>query len=120
MSGKQFDNGEKERLGEKLDAMNKRLGRETKQQNLQGDAEAGKPGLGKGMQMSSEFVAAILVGLAIGFGIDWLIGTKPWMMIIFLMLGFVAGVLNVLRSAGQMSGPYELKGSDKKGPDNTK
>ena len=50
--------------------------------------------------MSSEFVAGVLVGAAIGWAIDYFAGTSPWGMIIFLLLGFCAGILNVLRSAG--------------------
>lgn len=56
-------------------------------------------------RLSTEFVSAIVVGLAIGFGLDWLAGTTPWFMIVFLLLGFAAGVLNVLRSAGLIQTP---------------
>jgi ATP synthase protein I len=73
----------------------------------QADARAARPGradAGAGMaaalRLSSEFVAAILVGAAIGWLIDGLAGTTPWGMIVFLLLGFCAGILNVLRSAG--------------------
>src|SRR5690606_41495900 len=71
------------------------------------DAEAARPermGSGAGMaaalRLSSEFVAAILVGAAIGWLIDRFAGPTPWGLIIFLLLGFCARVLNVLRSAG--------------------
>lgn len=59
-------------------------------------------GYGQAMRLSSEFIAAVLVGCLIGWGFDILLGTKPWGLIVFLLLGFVAGVLNVLRSAGLM------------------
>ncbi len=52
------------------------------------------------VKLSSEFVSAILVGVFLGWGLDWLAGTWPWGMVIFLMLGFAAGVMNVLRSSG--------------------
>ncbi len=74
------------------------------------DAEAARPermGSGAGMaaalRLSSEFVAAILVGAAIGWLIDGLAGTSPWGMIVLLLLGFCAGIMNVLRSAGLMA-----------------
>lgn len=50
--------------------------------------------------------------------LDRLIGTSPWGMIIFLLLGFGAGVLNVMRSAGVVAQPgpdardKRSKGSD--------
>ena len=54
-------------------------------------------------RLASEFVAGILVGAAIGWGLDALAGTSPWGMIGFLLLGFVAGVVNVIRSAEKMA-----------------
>ncbi|WP_336057700.1 AtpZ/AtpI family protein [Nitratireductor sp. CH_MIT9313-5] len=57
-------------------------------------------GMGNALRLSSEFVAGVLVGAAIGWFIDEFAGTSPWGLIIFLLLGFGAGVLNVLRSAG--------------------
>lgn len=57
-------------------------------------------GYGQALKLSSEFVAGIVVGVGIGWLIDTMAGTSPWGLIIFLLLGFAAGVLNVLRSAG--------------------
>lgn len=66
-------------------------------------------GLARALRLSSEFVAGILVGTGIGWFLDRLLGTSPWGMIVFLMLGFAAGVLNVLRAAG-LSGPASPPG----------
>jgi len=60
-------------------------------------------GFSLGIRLASEFVAAIVVGAAIGWGLDKLAGTTPWGMIGFLLLGFAAGVLNVMRSAEKMA-----------------
>ncbi|HQZ12115.1 MAG TPA: AtpZ/AtpI family protein [Devosia sp.] len=60
-------------------------------------------GLGRGFRLGSEFVAAVVVGAALGWGIDRLFGTTPWGMIILLLLGFAAGVLNVVRAAAEMN-----------------
>lgn len=57
-------------------------------------------GFGQALKLSSEFIAGIVVGVGIGWFVDRLLGTSPWGLIVFLMLGFGAGVLNVLRSAG--------------------
>jgi ATP synthase protein I len=61
-------------------------------------------------RLSSLFVAAILVGAALGWGLDWAAGTSPWGLITLLLLGFCAGVLNVVREAGRppASGPGNL------------
>ena len=64
-------------------------------------------GFGAALKMSSEFVAGILVGAGLGYLLDLLAGTTPWGLIVFLFLGFAAGVLNVLRSAGRVAQPAE-------------
>jgi ATP synthase protein I len=67
----------------------------------QGDSKAGgATGYGQAFKLSSEFIAGIAVGLGIGWLVDRLAGTSPWGLIVFLLLGFGAGILNVLRSAG--------------------
>ncbi|MER8734429.1 AtpZ/AtpI family protein [Mesorhizobium sp. M1227] len=68
------------------------------------DAKAGSAaGYGQALKLSSEFIAGIVVGAGIGWIIDRLAGTTPWGLIVFLLLGFGAGVLNVMRSAGLMA-----------------
>lgn len=64
-----------------------------------GATEGGR-GQGLAMRLAAEFVAGILVGGAIGWFFDRWLGTSPWGLIVFVLLGFTAGVLNALRSAG--------------------
>lgn len=45
-------------------------------------------------------VAGVVVGAGIGWGFDRLLSTSPFGFIVFLLLGFVAGVVNVVRTAG--------------------
>ncbi len=59
--------------------------------------------LGLAFRVSVELVSAVAVGLAIGWGIDWVLGSRPWAMIVFIILGFIAGVMNVYRVASGMS-----------------
>jgi ATP synthase protein I len=66
---------------------------------------SGGTGFANALRLSSEFIAGVLVGAGIGYLIDRFAGTAPWGMIVFLLLGFVAGVLNVLRSAGLVAEP---------------
>jgi ATP synthase protein I len=56
--------------------------------------------LARGFRLSTELVAGVLVGAFIGWLIDKLLGISPWGLIVFLLLGFAAGVLNVMRAAG--------------------
>jgi ATP synthase protein I len=56
--------------------------------------------IARGFRLSTELVAGVLVGAAVGWLIDRWLGISPWGMIVFLLLGFAAGVLNVMRAAG--------------------
>jgi ATP synthase protein I len=60
-------------------------------------------GYGQALRLSSEFIAGVAVGAGLGWFVDWLAGTSPWGLIVFLLLGFGAGVLNILRSAGMVA-----------------
>ena len=52
---------------------------------------------GIGLRVGIEMVSALLVGLAIGWGLDWVFGTRPILLAVFVLLGGAAGVLNVWR-----------------------
>lgn len=80
----------------------------------------GKTSYAKAFQLSTEFVAAIFVGTLLGYLLDRFLGTTPWGMIVFLLLGFVAGVLNVMRSAGviaenRVADPHDKGNNDADG-----
>jgi ATP synthase protein I len=91
-----------------LSARLQRLGERLRQQNPdrpsdndpRRDASSDTSALARGLRLSAEFAAGILVGAAIGWLIDRWLGTSPWGMIVLLLFGFVAGVLNMMRAAG--------------------
>lgn len=61
---------------------------------------AGSSAIARGFRLSTELVAGALVGAAIGWLLDRWLRISPWGMIVFLLLGFAAGVFNVMRAAG--------------------
>ncbi|MEP6840144.1 MAG: AtpZ/AtpI family protein [Bradyrhizobium sp.] len=69
-----------------------------------GDTAARASAMALGFRLSSELIAGVVVGAAIGWGFDRLLSTSPFGFIVFVLLGFVAGVVNVVRSAGAGSG----------------
>lgn len=78
-------------------------------------SESNSAGYAQAMKLSSEFIAGVLVGAGIGWVADQWLGTAPFGLIIFLLLGFAAGVLNVLRSAGVVEQPQVGIRRDKDG-----
>ncbi len=60
-------------------------------------------GLSRGFRLASEFAAAIIVGAGLGYLIDMVLPTRPWAMVVLLLLGFAAGVLNVVRATREMN-----------------
>ena len=58
--------------------------------------------LGKALKISTELVAAVVVGSTIGFLLDNWFDTKPILTICFFFMGVAAGILNVFKSAKKM------------------
>lgn len=64
-------------------------------------------GLAFALRIAVELVATLAVGLAIGWALDRWLGTRPWGLVVFFLLGAAAGILNVYRAvggSGMMSG----------------
>jgi len=74
------------------------------------DAELRGRGMAYGMRMAAELVAAVIVGGAIGWSLDWVLGSRPWLFLLFFLLGFVAGVMNVMRAYDRMQSEFAAKG----------
>ncbi|MEZ5648451.1 MAG: AtpZ/AtpI family protein [Alphaproteobacteria bacterium] len=54
-------------------------------------------GMGIGLRIAVELLSAVVVGTLIGLGLDRWLGTRPWLLILFFLLGSMAGFLNVIR-----------------------
>jgi ATP synthase protein I len=65
-----------------------------------GNSSARASAMALGFRLSSELIAGVLVGALMGWGFDRLLSTSPFGLIVFVLLGFTAGVVNVVRSAG--------------------
>jgi ATP synthase protein I len=89
-----------------LSARLRRLGERLGQHDRPSDSEpdrgptADPSAIARGFRLSTELVAGVLIGAGIGWLLDRWLGISPWGMIVFLLLGFAAGVLNVMRVAG--------------------
>lgn len=72
--------------------------RESEGEPVEGPARPPLSGIGLAFRVGVELVAAIAVGVGLGLLVDRWLGTKPWGMAVFFVLGSAAGVLNVYRA----------------------
>jgi ATP synthase protein I len=102
--------GDLARLGERID----RLRGQTAEQKSTADAAEGKA-LGQGWRIAIELVAAAALCGAVGWLIDLWLGSRPWATIVLLVLGFVAGIRNAIRTANRMEADYLSREAGKRG-----
>lgn len=67
-------------------------------------APKGDSGMSLAMRAGSEFISAIIVGAGLGWALDRLLGTNPFLLILFFFLGVAAGVWNVIRQTSPKGG----------------
>jgi ATP synthase protein I len=104
------------RLSEQID----RARAERLRQEASGRGGPPRGALGLGLRMATELAAALIVGLALGWVVDRVFGTRPWALIIFFFLGVAAGMVNVFRSArgvGSPTTPRPTRNDDRPGQD---
>ena len=113
MTDTRGDKGDREKLPDDEAALSARLQRlgdrlataNRPSENVTGPRSAADASaIARGFRLSTELVAGVLVGALIGWLLDRWLGISPWGMIVFLLLGFAAGVLNVVRAAGVVRG----------------
>ena len=55
--------------------------------------------MGQGLRIAVDLVVGVAFGGFVGWWLDRYFGTAPWLMVVLLILGFVAGMMNVIRTA---------------------
>ena len=88
---------------EKLRDLEDRIARARAEKTRQ---PAALKGIGQGeaaWRMVIELVTGMALGLSMGYGLDLLLGTQPVMMVIFVLLGFAAGIRTMLRTASELT-----------------
>jgi ATP synthase protein I len=94
-----------DRLSKRLRDLSERISAESVEQAPPKAPDAGDQGSRYGIvfRLASEFVAAVLVGAGLGWLLDRFAGTSPFGLIILLLLGFGAGILNMARTSQRMA-----------------
>lgn len=93
-----------DRLKQRLRELEQKLEHGNGERETMSDEERGRRGsaLGKAFRLSTELVAGVFVGGFIGWLLDRWLGTLPLFLVVFLLLGIAAGLLNAVREARKM------------------
>ena len=87
----------------RLQALEQRLARA--KASAPGKAQSKGAGFSQGelaWRMVIELVTGMVLGLAIGFGLDLVFGTRPIFLVIFALFGFAAGIRVMMGTAKQL------------------
>lgn len=71
---------------------------ESRRAGAKGSRDERGQGMGLAVKIGTELVAGVLVGVGIGWMLDRWLGTKPWLMVVFFVLGAAAGFVGVIRT----------------------
>ena len=95
----------------RLDSLEQRLERAQRIEAKRTFKAQPDPAHRAGQLVLSHLVGAPLGGGLIGWGLDQLLGTRPWLLLAMLFLGFGVGVRNVLRLSKTPPGPPPRTGA---------
>jgi ATP synthase protein I len=99
--------GEKVQIERRLSDLGEKLGKAGVPQQAQSPAGAGVDeargrALGMGFGIAAQLVAGVGIGGLFGYSLDRWLATAPWLMALFLVFGFAAGLMSVIRTAREM------------------
>ena len=90
-------------LGQRLDKASGNATATTAAKAETAEAQAARSrAMGLGFSIAAQLVAGVLIGGVMGYYLDRWLGSAPWLMVLFLMFGFAAGLMNVIRTAREM------------------
>jgi ATP synthase protein I len=64
-------------------------------------------------RMVIELVAGIAIGFGFGYGLDWLFGTMPIFLVLFIGFGLAAGIRTMMRTAEEVQKMHMAQASEK-------
>jgi len=83
--------------------------RQASETRMRDGGEGGGSELGVAWRIGIELVSALIVGVGIGYLLDRWLGTRPWLLVVFFVLGSAAGLLNVFRATKGLGGAVGYK-----------
>ncbi len=95
MSGKQGDDGGS--FEDRLAVARRKQGLDAPPPAAGGPAKGGMSAMGIGLRVGVELVSPLVVAIAIGWWLDSFFHTRPFLLMLFVLLGGAAGLMNVWR-----------------------
>jgi len=92
-----------EELGQKLNALKAQRAKV----EVPAAQQQSRSDFGAAFKFAAELVVGVVVGGGLGWALDKQFGTAPWLMIVLVILGFAAGLLNVVRAAQEAQAKNE-------------
>ena len=89
----------------RLESLDERLDRLQQAEARKARASQVDPNMRVAQVVIGYLIGGPLGGGLLGWGLDSLFGTKPWLTLLMLFLGFGVGIRNVLRISKTMPGP---------------
>jgi ATP synthase protein I len=88
---------------QRLTELERELQRARGRRETKPEPESRQSQLGIAFRLVTELVAAVIVGGAVGWALDRVLGTSPILLILMFFAGVAAGFRNVLRAAREMN-----------------
>jgi len=109
---------EREEFRKRASDLGRRLGEAKARRGPLPEERARGNSFGQAMKIAVELVVGVAVGGFIGWALDGQFGSRPWLLVLFVVLGFAAGLANVVRTARRMQAEAEpLQRAAKPAPD---
>ena len=90
---------DKDRISEKINKFQKKYKHSPSDDNDNTKSSA----FGLAMRITTDLMSGVIIGGIMGWSLDKLFGTSPWILIVFFVLGVFAGISNVIRTANRMN-----------------
>ena len=89
----------------RLESLDERLDQAQRREAAKAARSQGDPNMRVAQLVIGYLIGGPLGGGLLGWGLDSLFGTKPWLTLVMLFLGFGVGIRNVVRISKTPPGP---------------
>tara|TARA_B100000212_G_scaffold302510_1_gene248775 strand:+ start:4411 stop:4743 length:333 start_codon:yes stop_codon:yes gene_type:complete len=89
---------DKDNISNKIEEFQRKYNRQSEE-----DEVIKSSAFGLAMRITTDLMSGIIIGGIMGWSLDKMFGTAPWLLILFFLLGVFAGISNVIRTANKMN-----------------